>query len=264
MTQSSLCVGVIGYGAIGSVVANGLHRGHVPGATLAGVATRNQRDLPTGRSVGLEELLETSDVVAECAGHDALRRLAPRVLAAGRDLIVASIGALADDAVFDAIQGAGPGRVRLTTGALGGIDLVRAASFAGPLHHVRLTTTKHASAFRRSRPQQGESETLAQLGSPVVLFDGPAREASTRFPQSANVAAALAFAVGDWDRVTVTIVADPDIDYTSHEITCSGDVGEYQFHLRNRPSPTNPATSAIVPYAILRGIADDVAAWRFQ
>lgn len=36
MSADSLNVGVIGYGAIGKVVADALHRGAVPGAALAG------------------------------------------------------------------------------------------------------------------------------------------------------------------------------------------------------------------------------------
>ena len=36
------------------------------------------------------------DIVVECAGHGALRQSGERVLRAGIDLLVASVGALAD------------------------------------------------------------------------------------------------------------------------------------------------------------------------
>lgn len=83
-------------------------------------------------------------------------------------------------------------------------------------------------------------------------------------PRLANVAAALAVA-GTWDGDEATVVADPDAVSTSHEIECCGEAGEYRFTIRSRPSSDNPASSAVVPYAVLRAIADDAGTtWRFQ
>jgi aspartate dehydrogenase len=97
---------------------------------------------------------------------------------------------------------------------------------------------------------------------PVVLHDGPAREAAERFPKNANVAAALALAAGDWDIVHVRLVAVPGATLTRHVVEFAGPVGQYRFELANLPDPGNPATSGLVPYAVLRTLGDLRASWR--
>lgn len=266
MKSDRLAVGVIGYGAIGRVVADSLHRGTVPGAGLAAVCTRSTVDTLAGRSVSFEETVERSDLVVECAGHTAVADLGPMVLHAGRDLLVSSLGALADDRVYAALHDAEPGRLLLTTGALGGIDVLRAAELAGPLQRVRLVTTKPPHVLVQDWMDPEYAEWLRAARDPVVVFDGTAREAATRFPRTANVAAALAFASGGWHCVEVVVVADPETQRSGHDIECTSSVGEYRLSIRNRPVPSNPATSAVVPHALLRAIGDEVstAPWRFQ
>src|SRR5690606_12667740 len=150
--------------------------------------------------------------------------------------------------------------------ALAGIDLVRAAALAGRLDRVRLVTTKPPSVLVQDWMDDEQVRELSSARGPVVVFDGGAREAATRFPRSANVAAALALAAGGWDPVEAVIVADPASRRTRHEIECTGELGEYRFEILNRPAPGNRATSLIVPYAVLRALDDEASAspWRFQ
>lgn len=265
MKGDHLAVGLIGYGAIGKVVAAGLHNGAIPGAALAAVHTRSPTGTEAGRSTSFEEALERSDLMVECAGHAAVACLGPPTLEAGVDLLLSSVGALVDDDLCVRLHQAGPGRLLLTTGALGGFDLLRAARLAGPLTKVRLTTTKQPRVLIQDWMSEAEVGRLHSAGEPVVVFDGSARDAARQFPRSANVAAALALACGGWDDVTVVVVADPDADRTQHQIECEGPSGEYRFSIRHHPSPSNPATSMITPFAILRAIHDQVSAapWRF-
>jgi aspartate dehydrogenase len=266
MKGDRLAVGVIGYGAIGKVVADELHRGSVPGADLAGVCTRGATETVAGHSTPFEETLERSQLLVECAGHEAVSRLGPTALRAGRDLLISSLGALTDDDVLADLREAGPGRLLLSTGAIGGIDLLRAAERAGPVQRVRLVTTKPPAALVQDWMEHDYAELLRNAREPVVVFDGRAREATAKFPRTANVAAALAFAAGGWQCVEVTIIADPASERSGHDIECDSAMGEYRFTIRNRPSPDNPATSAVVPHALLRAIADEASAgpWRFQ
>jgi aspartate dehydrogenase len=259
-------VGVIGYGAIGKVVADALHRGEVPGAALAGVSTRTVRETPVGCSLPLPALIERSRLVVECAGHDAVASHGPAVLESGRDLLLVSVGALADDRILESLQAAGPGRVALSTGALGGVDVLRAARLAGTLDRVCLTTTKRPDVLVQSWMDAAEATRLRSARRPTAVFEGSAREAARRFPRSANVAAALALAAGGWHRVTAKVIADPKAQYTGHDIEFSGEAGEYRFTIRNRPARANPATSAVVPHAVLRALNDEASAvsWRFR
>lgn len=245
-------VGVIGAGSIGSVVAVALRDGAVSGARFSGVADPNQPDGLPVLSVG--ELIETSDLVVEAAGHKALAELGPRVLDAGRDLLVVSVGALADEELHARLLAAGPGMLHLSTGAIGGLDLLRAAARMG-LHHVELVTTKRAGSLVQPWMSDAEAERLRGADRPVELMRGPARKVTAAFPKSANVAASIALAAGDWDVVEAAMVADPGVASTSHVITADGVAGRYRFEIRNHPSRQTPTSSQVVPYAVLSAIS---------
>ncbi|UUZ60307.1 hypothetical protein [Nocardioides sp. B-3] len=75
---------VLGYGAIGQVVAAGLRDGAVPGARLVGVVNRSPLPGPPGLQISLADAIAASDVVVEAAGQEALRSFGPEVVAAGR------------------------------------------------------------------------------------------------------------------------------------------------------------------------------------
>jgi aspartate dehydrogenase len=283
-----LRVGLLGHGAIGSNVADALRRGVVPGAVLGGVLTRGRTAAPAAVR-DLPDLLASADVVVEAAGQRALREHGPAVLAAGRDLLAVSVGALADEAFFreltrpagaarpdraaDAAHSDRPagaarsGRLLICPGALGGLDVVRAAALAGPLASVRLTSSKAPASLVQPWMDERTAERLRSLrpgDDPVTVFDGDAREAAARFPRNANVAATLALAAGDRTTVRVRLVAAPDARLTRHVVEFTGQLGEYRFELANLPDPGNPATSGLVAPAVLRSLADLVpgVAWR--
>ncbi|MBD2898117.1 L-aspartate dehydrogenase [Actinomadura sp. RB99] len=265
-----LRVGLLGHGAIGSNVAEALRRGVVPGAVLGGVLTRGRTASPAAVR-DLPDLLASADVVVEAAGQRALREHGPAVLAAGRDLLAVSVGALADEAFFRELTrpagAARSGRLLICPGALGGLDVVRAAALAGPLASVRLTSSKAPASLVQPWMDEETAERLRSLrpgDDPVTVFDGDAREAAARFPRNANVAATLALAAGDRAAVRVRLVAAPDTRLTRHVVEFTGPLGEYRFELANLPDPGNPATSGLVAPAVLRSLADLVpgVAWR--
>jgi aspartate dehydrogenase len=249
-------VGVIGHGAIGSVVASELAAGHVARCTLAGVLTRSHRqDVP--QAVGsLDELLDRSDIVVEAAGHDAVVDHAPRVLGAGIDMLVVSVGALVDDELRERLtSGDLPGRLLLSSGAIGGLGLMRAAARLGAIDSVRLTTTKAPDALLAAWMTPSLIAELRTSTRPVPVFEGTAREAVEHFPNSVNVSATLALATLGLDRTRVTVVADRTAVRVRHVIEVDGDAGHYELHIDNTPS-SNPRTSAITPFNVLRALSD--------
>lgn len=242
-------VAVIGRGAIGGTVANALAAGAVGGAELLGAPGRD------GESASdLAAALREADLVVECAGQRALAEHGPAVLAAGQDLLVVSVGALADPAVFAALTAPSTGRVYLSTGAVGGLDLLAAAARLGPLRAVCVTTTKRAASLVQPWMDASAADHLRTATSAVELANGPAREVTTAFPKSANVAASVALAVRDWDVVRAVVVADPHATRTTHVITADGPAGSYRFEVANLPSAETPTTSAVVPFAVLHAI----------
>jgi aspartate dehydrogenase len=259
-----ISVAVVGCGAIGGVVARALWAERVPGARLNGIITRNVRaNLP---ATSLSHALESADLVVEAAGQQALTEIAPQVIQSRASLLVVSVGALSDDATFNLLASARPGRVHLTTGAVGGLDLLRSAARMGSLDSVRIVTSKHPAAIVQPWMSAEEACRVRGATSPVEVMRGPAKKIAGAFPQSTNVAASVALAVGDWDLVEAVVMADPDAPMTSHVITASGAAGEYTFGIRNRPSPSNPKTSKVVPYAVLKAIEDiaGTSAWNFR
>jgi aspartate dehydrogenase len=258
-------VAVIGAGAIGGLVARALAAEEIPEAELVGVVHADQVDPEGLPVVSLGRALSEADLIVECAGQRALAEIGPKVLDAGRDLLVVSVGALAHEETFAALKRPARGRVYLSTGAIGGLDLLAAAARMGPMREVTITTTKKAAALAQPWMTGEETRRLREATGPVELMRGPARRVTAAFPQSANVAASLALAVGDWSAVEAAVVADPAATLTSHVITARGAAGEYRFEIRNRPSELTPTTSGVVPYAVLhalRTLAGREAAFR--
>ncbi|MEK0096582.1 aspartate dehydrogenase, partial [Bordetella pertussis] len=98
--NTPLRVGIVGCGVLANAMAGHLARQPRP-VEIVGCLVRDP-----GRARGAlpchgswEALLaQRPDVVVECAGQAALAQYAQAILAAGVDLVPASVGALADDA----------------------------------------------------------------------------------------------------------------------------------------------------------------------
>ncbi len=248
-------VAVIGSGAIGSAVVRELAAGALDGIEMVGVVdNRPVVDCPV-RQIPLGEAIAECDVIVECAGQAVVAQYAADILDAGVDLLVTSVGALADPVVAERIGSAGPGRMLVTAGAVGGIDLLAAAAAHAPMRRVAVTTTKRPDALVQPWMDRAAEDRLRSTSVAVEVFRGSAREAAKAFPRSLNIAATVSLAVDDFDKVEVVLVADPAADLTTHLIEAEGDTGEYRFEIRNHPSPTNPRTSGVVPFAVLRSLA---------
>jgi aspartate dehydrogenase len=248
-------VGVIGAGAIGSAVIEVLARGGVEGAELACVVDQHPVPGLAVPQVTVREAIRACDVIVECAGQVVVSQYAVKVLEAGVDLLVTSVGALTDEELLRTVLDTGPGRLLLTSGAVGGVDLLASAAAEAPLDRVGVLTRKLPSSLLQPWMDEATQDRIRTTSQPLEIFRGPAREAARFFPRSLNVAATVAFAVGDVDLVDVTLVADPSAELTTHVIEAEGPTGHYRFEIANRPSPANPRTSGVVPHAVLRSLS---------
>jgi aspartate dehydrogenase len=254
-------VAIIGFGAIGRALAQGIAG---TGTTLVGVLEREEaaaaarERLPASIVVTsvLDELLALEPaVVVECAGHAALRASGARVLRAGRDLIVASVGALASPELESELRSAAEagGRVIIPCGALGGLDALGSAKRAG-LDAVHYVSRKAPVAWTGTKAES--LIDLASVTKPQVFYEGTAREAALDFPQNANVVAAVALAGIGFDRTRVKLMVDPDTPGNRHLVTASGPFGELSAEVLARTLPDNPKTSMLAPYSLLRAVAN--------
>ena len=251
--RPSMRVGLIGLGAIGQGVMQLLRADdgvQLVGALIADAAKQRE---PGGPPIygALEQLLEKRpEVVVEVAGHEALRCFGPQVLSAGVDLIVVSVGALANPELEAAIRQnaqTGGSRVFVASGAIGALDALAAAAVCGGLRRVTHTTRKPARALL-------ELAEAAELSEPRELFRGSAREGALRFPESINVAAAVSLAGIGLDRTEVCVIADPRVDRNSHEVVAEGDFGELRFEIHNIPTEANPKTGRLVAMSIVHAL----------
>src|SRR3546814_16828493 len=117
--ENSTRVGIIGRGAIGQPLIDALRDGRVPGHVLECVLARSRRE--PWEVERLADLLDRRpDLVIEAAGQGPVREMAAAVLAAGRDLLLFSAGALADPAPQAGLEKyraqPGPGRPALPPG----------------------------------------------------------------------------------------------------------------------------------------------------
>lgn len=231
---------VAGTGAIGRAVADALVAGQVPGASLVGV-------LSSGTPLAeVDAALERADVVVEATSVEAARALVPRVVAAGVDVVVCSCGALARPDLAERID-AGPGRVHVPAGALGGFDVLAAAARAGIEHaSLRHTTVKRPAAL-------GVDPDLLV---PVEVFRGSARDAALAFPRTSNSSVALALATLGLDRVEVVVVADPHAERTLHTVTWTSPIGRYELTFDNAVDDASGGrTSLITAWSVLETLA---------
>ncbi|MDQ4026736.1 MAG: DUF108 domain-containing protein [Actinomycetota bacterium] len=252
-SNSATRVGLIGSGAIGRPIARALRDGLIAGCELSGILTRSGRLDEMGVS-SIGDLIDRSDLVVEAAGHTALADFGPAVIESGTDLLVLSVGALADDELYDRLSQENGGRLLISTGAVGGLDILGAAMLAAPLSRVSLTSRKAAHVLARPWMHAELQHALSVQNGETEAYVGPARRAVELFPESANIAATLALATVGFDKLQVRIVGVSEAAEVEHRINATGPAGSYEFVLRNKPSETNPRTSAITPFAVMRAL----------
>lgn len=192
--------------------------------------------------------------VLECAGHGAVKAYGSGILHAGIDLVIASIGALSDQPMWDELQNAaqtGGSKLTLPAGAIGGIDVLSAARLSG-IEKVVYTGTKPAKAWSGTPAE--EATDLAALTEPLTFFNGNAREAAQSYPKNANVAATLAMAGVGFEQTEVNLVADPNASGNTHSYHVKSGMVEYAVTLTGKPSAQNPKTSMTTVYSLAREV----------
>jgi aspartate dehydrogenase len=237
---AELRVGLIGLGAIATRTAELIKADPASGIRLIGALVRDtgsRRTIDVPVVDSLAALLELRpDVVAEAAGHEALRSYGPACLRAGVPLVFLSVGALSNEAfereLGEAAQAGGVQAI-VASGGVGGLDII--ASLA----EDRVDTVVH-TIVKPPRALGIETDTYCEL------YRGPARGAALKFPQNANVAAAIAMAGIGLDRTTVVIAADPAATTNRHEIEARGVCGRVAISIDNQPTLANPRTGAVV------------------
>jgi len=272
-------VAVLGCGALGSLVAEGVALDLQETWKLAGVYARTPEKAQAlaGRFSAatfqsMDELLSARpDVVVEAAGGEAARQYAEAILRSGVSLILLSGGILADEAFALRLRGAavqGGSVLHIASGAIGGFDLMRTLAFRerqlarrgqkalpGQELEARVDNFKAPASLNGAPFLEGKELPADRR---VEVFAGTAAEAIAGFPKNVNVAVAAASASAGMGRTRVTITSDPALVENTHRIHVQGFGVRADMEFASLPDPENPRSSTMTAWSVL-ALLDELA-----
>jgi aspartate dehydrogenase len=248
INQRFLKIALLGCGNIGGIIVN--QHTHVELVALYDRNPERSRALAS-RIAGVrvcanfEEFIQVpADIVVEAASPGAVREYGEAIVQQGRDLVVLSVGALADNVLTQRLcdMASRNGRkIRIPSGALFGLDNIKIGRISS-FDTLTLRTVKP--------PQSLDMEARER----TLLFRGSAAECIRHYPRNINVAVALSLAAGC--EVDVELWVDPGVTRNTHEVIARGEFGEADIVIRNVPCPENPATSYLAALSVLTLLRD--------
>ncbi len=261
-------VAIGGLGTIGLSVAKWLDK--ADGFELTAVAASSAASAEAKvaglgsapRVVAAPELADHADIVIECAPAVHFGDIADPAVAAGRTLMALSAGALLSRPDLVEAADLSGGQIIVPTGALVGLDAVRAMA-EGEIESVKLITRKPPKGLTGAPYLEAEGIDVAALSQPLCVFIGNAFDAAKAFPANINVGAALALAGAGPERTMIEIWADPTISRNRHRVEVVSDSAIASMEIEGMPSADNPRTSASVANSViaaLRRMSDPLVA----
>ncbi len=262
-----LSIAIAGLGAIGGGIVAEIARNE-PNITITAVAAQDEAKAHTlllthnvnARILPLNQLPQAADIVIECLPAASFDTIADATLAAGKGLMVLSVGQLARrEDLIPAFRARGQ-RLMIPTGAILGLDVVRALS-RGDVTASRIITRKSPKSLVGAPHLVANGIDPTALTEPACVFSGTAREAIKGFPANVNVAVALSLAGIGVDRTYCEIWVDPVETANVHTIEIEAAGTSVSMTIRGKPDPKNPRTSqmtALSAVAALRRLVDPV------
>jgi len=257
--MNKLKIGIIGCGTIGSKLAKVIDKELKDRAWIAGLCDIDKEKLERlcrslkskPASLRLLDLIKKSDLTIEAASAKVSAHILKNAINAKKDVMLMSVGGLlGHERLFKLAQKRGI-KVYLPSGAIGGVDAIKAASQA-KIRSARLITRKPPRGLEGAPYIIKNKINLKNIKGEKILFDGPAAEAVKAFPKNINVSALLSLVGIGAKKTRVTIVTSPSFKQNSHQIEVRGDFGKLFTKTENVLSPDNPKTSYL---AVLSAIA---------
>ncbi|MEM2385996.1 MAG: Gfo/Idh/MocA family oxidoreductase, partial [Candidatus Bathyarchaeia archaeon] len=188
-----LGVGLVGCGAIGTVLAKAIDEGQAGDACLVMVFDKNiekaealAQKLKRKPKVAknFKEILECREVelIVEAASQEAVKSYAVDALKAGKDLMIMSVGALVDQKLASEISHVAKEKGRkvyVPSGAIAGLDAVKASAIS-KIEKAVLTTRKPLEALKDN--SYFKEKFGGKVEKPTIIYEGPAEEACRLFP----------------------------------------------------------------------------------
>lgn len=266
-----LKIGIVGCGAIGSSLAKIIISNFSGKAELASLydielesayRLANKLDNKKLAALNLESLINKVNLVVEATKAECAFEIAQKSIRVGRDIMVMSVGGIIEKYKELAVLAQEKNtHIFIPSGAICGIDGLKAAALSGKISKVVLTTRKPAKAFLGVPYILKRKIRLDNIKEEVVVFEGSALSATKFFPQNINVAATLSIAGIGPENTLVRIIASPGIEKNIHEIEIESEAGRIVTRCENIAHPDNPKTSYLAvlsAHALLKQILDPI------
>ena len=270
--KQPLRVGIGGMGTVGWPVAkwlDGEGDGAAEGLVLAAVSAADKKRAKDRVSefktavpvVGLAELADVADVIVETAPPERFAEVAEPVVRAGRILMLLSVTSLLERMDLVDLARETGARIIVPTGALIGLDAVRAAAL-GDLQSVTMVTRKPPKGLKKVKFVAELGIDLDRLTEPKLLYRGTVAEAAAKFPANVNVAVALGFAGIGPENTQFEIWADPGVTRNTHNIKVEADAANFEMTIGVVPTEENPATGKLVALSVMDALRGLVTTFR--
>lgn len=260
-------VGIVGCGAIGSRLALEIDKNLSRSMRLTALCDIDKEKAKklisklSGKPkvTSLNDLVKTCDLIIEAASAKISYLVAKRSVSVGKDVLIMSVGGLlGKNSLFERAQDKGS-RIYIPSGAIAGVDAIKAARVAG-IKRLTLTTYKGTKSLEGAPYLEKKLIDLSKIKKEKVIFSGPVKEAVKGFPKNVNVSAILSIASGVKD-LRVKIVLRPNFKKNMHKVEIEGKFGKVTAVSENLPCPDNRKTSFLAvlsAIAVLRQIGNSV------
>lgn len=174
---AAIPVAVSGFGSVGKALARRLLAG-VPGFELAAIGSRDpartsvQVERTLGRSYPVLDsraLNGSASILLECAPAGAFRSIVEPALVAGMTVVTISAAALLDNLDLELVAAHGKGRILLASGAIAGLDAIKAARLE-KIDSVRMITRKPPQSLARTSWMQTHNVDVDAMTDAVCIF----------------------------------------------------------------------------------------------
>jgi len=255
--KPTLKVALCGLGAVGMPTAKWLDDG-VEGLELVAVSA-DDKDRARNRVskfnspppvLDLGELANVADVVVECAPPECFAEIAETALGKGRIFVPLSVTSLLPRPDLMELAREQGGRIIVPSGAIVGLDAVRAASY-GTIHSVTMRTNKPPKSLRTAKFVVEQGIDVDGLTEAKCLFKGTVAEAASLFPANVNITVALAYAGIGPERTEYEIWADPGVDRNCHVIVVDADSTHFEISVAGVPTEETPGTGKLTPLSLM-------------
>lgn len=259
---------IIGYGALGKILVSAVLKHLKEDYELIGIYDRileGDHIEIGGTSLLLFDNFEavlTSDaqIVVEIAGVGAVQSYGDRILKAHKDLVITSVGSLADEGLFaklkESAKQAGQ-KIHITSGAIGGFDIMQTLFLMGDAK-AEVQSTKSPKSLNGAPYLKGKD--LA-TDKEVIAFEGNAKEAIAGFPKNTNVSVAAGLVTGGAEKTQVRLISQPGKEGNTHQVTVENPQAKAVIEISSKIDSKNPKSSVTAAWsvaALLKNLASPV------